>query len=46
MLTEFDCKMTREKEKEKEEGVYNLKNKECQQKFKLFTSNQRFYQAQ
>ena len=39
ILTEFDCKLTREKEKEKEEGVYNLKNKECQQKFKLFTSN-------
>ena len=39
ILTEFDCKMHKEKEKEKENGVFNLKNTECQQKFKLLTSN-------
>ena len=37
MVTEFDCK--RPKEKESEKALYNLKNKDCQQKFKLFTSN-------
>ena len=31
--------MPKEKETEKEKAVYNLKNKDCQQKFKLFTSN-------
>ena len=39
MVTEFDCKMQKEKETEKEKAVYNLKNKDCQEKFKLFTSN-------
>ena len=39
ILTEFDCKMNKEDEQEKEEVLYNFKNKEGQQKFKLLTSN-------
>ena len=37
MVTEFDCKMPKEKETEKEKALYNLKKKDCQDKFKLFT---------
>ena len=37
MVTEFDCKIQKEKETEKEKALYNLKNKDCQEKFKLFT---------
>ena len=33
LLTEFDCQLGESETNEKEE-VYNLKNKECQQKFK------------
>jgi hypothetical protein len=37
LLTEFDCQLGEPETNEKEE-VYNLKNKECQKKFKTYTS--------
>ena len=37
LITEFDCKVSDHKKEEKEE-FYNLKNKECQGKFKVYSS--------